>query len=61
MQWGAQWRSWLRHSATSRKVSVSIPDGVIEIFYLHNSSSPTMILGSTQPLTEMSKEGKAVP
>jgi len=23
-----QWRSWFRHYATSRKVAVSIPDGV---------------------------------
>jgi hypothetical protein len=33
----------------------SIPDGVTEIFYWHNSSGRTMALGSTQPLTEMSK------
>ena len=26
------WRSWLRHCATSRKVAVSIPDGVIGFF-----------------------------
>ena len=26
---GTQWRSWLRHCATSRKVAGSIPDGVI--------------------------------
>jgi len=26
-----QWRSWLRHWATSRKVAGSIPDGAIEI------------------------------
>jgi len=30
---GAQWRSWLRHCATSRKVAGSIPVGVIGIFY----------------------------
>jgi len=30
------WRSWLRHCATSRKVSGSIPEGVIFIdFRLH--------------------------
>jgi hypothetical protein len=23
--WGTRWRSWLRHSATSRKVAGSIP------------------------------------
>ena len=33
----------------------SIPGGVIEIFHLHNPSGRTMALGSTQPLTEMSK------
>ena len=27
-----RWRSWLRHCAISRKVAVSIPDGVIGIF-----------------------------
>ena len=26
---GTQWRSWLRHCATSRKVAGSMPDGVI--------------------------------
>jgi len=30
---GTQWRSWLRHCATSRKVVGSIPDGVIGIFH----------------------------
>jgi hypothetical protein len=30
---GTQWRSWLRHCATSRKVAGSIPDGVIGIFH----------------------------
>jgi phage anti-repressor protein len=30
---GTRWRSWLRHRATSRKVAVSIPVGVIEIFH----------------------------
>ena len=38
----------MRHSATSRKVAGSIPNGVNDIF------SRTMALGSTQPLTEMS-------
>jgi hypothetical protein len=46
--------SWLRHCATSWKVSGSIPDGVIGIFHWHNPSGCTMALGSTQPLTEMS-------
>jgi hypothetical protein len=47
-------RSWLRHCATSRTVTGSIPDGVIAIFHLHNPSGRTMTLGLTQPLTEMS-------
>jgi hypothetical protein len=51
---GTRWYSWLRHCATSRKVAVSIPDGVTGIFYLYNLSGHTMALGSTQPLTEMS-------
>jgi hypothetical protein len=44
----------LRHCATNRKVTGSIPDGVIGIFHRHNPSGCTMVLGSTQPLTEMS-------
>jgi hypothetical protein len=32
----------------------SIPDEVIGFFNLPNPSSRTMVLGSTQPLTEMS-------
>jgi len=52
--WGTRWRSWLRHCATSRKVAGSIPDGVTEIFHWHNPSGRTMVLGSTQPLTEVS-------
>jgi len=46
--------SWLRHCATSLKVAVSIPDGVIAIFHRHIPSGRTMSLGLTQPLTEMS-------
>jgi hypothetical protein len=42
---------WFRCCATNRKVAGSIPDGVIEFFYGHNSSDRTMALGSTQPLT----------
>jgi len=38
---GTRWCSWLRHSATGRKVAGSISDGVTGIFL-------------TQPLTEMS-------
>jgi hypothetical protein len=43
-----------RHYATSWKVAGSIPDEVIGFFNLSNPSSHTMVLGSTQPLTEMS-------
>ena len=49
-----RWRSWLRHCATCRKVAGSVPDGVIEIFHLHNPFDRTMALDLTQPLTEMS-------
>jgi hypothetical protein len=52
--WGTRWRSWLRHSATSREVAGSIPDGVTGIFYWPNPSGRSMTLGLTQPLTEMS-------
>jgi hypothetical protein len=41
------------HYATSRKVAGSIPDEV-DFFNLPNPSSHTMVMGSTQPLTEMS-------
>ena len=59
---GTRRRSWLMHYATSRKVARSIPDGVTGIFHSHNPSARTMALGSTQPLTEMSKgKGKGVP
>jgi hypothetical protein len=44
----------LRHYATNRQVAGSIPDGVIGIFQWHNPAGRTMVLGSTQPLTEMS-------
>ena len=49
-----RWRSWLRHCATSRMVGGSIPDGVTGIFYWHNPSGRTMVLGLTQPPTEVS-------
>ena len=49
---------WLRHYATDRQVAGSIPDGVIGIFQCHNPSGCTMALGSTQPLTDMSKKLK---
>jgi hypothetical protein len=50
-----RWHSRLRHCATNKKVAGSIPDGVTGILHWHNSSGRTMDLGSTQPLTEMSK------
>jgi hypothetical protein len=37
-----------------RKVAGSIPDDVIGIFHWHNPFGRTMVLGSIQPLTEMS-------
>ena len=45
---GTQWRCWLRHCATSRKVAGSIPDSIIGIFHWHNPSGRTVALGSTQ-------------
>jgi hypothetical protein len=56
-QGGTRYRSWFRHYATTRKFAVSIPDEVIGFFNLPNSSSRTMALGSTPPLTEMSTRG----
>jgi hypothetical protein len=44
---------WLRYCATNRKVTGSIPDGVIGIFHRNNPSDRTMALGSTQPLQEI--------
>jgi hypothetical protein len=40
--------------AISRKVAVSVPDGVVEIFLWHNPFGCTMVLESTQPLAETS-------
>jgi hypothetical protein len=40
-------------SSTGWKVAGSIPDGVIDICYWRNPSGSTVVLGSTQPLTEM--------
>ena len=45
-------QQWLRCCATNRKVSGSIPDGVIGIFHRHNPSDRTTALESTQRLTE---------
>jgi len=47
------WRSRLRHSATRRRVTGSIPDWVMGIFLWLNPSGRNMAVGSTQPLTEM--------
>jgi hypothetical protein len=44
---GTQWRRWLRHCATSRKVAGSIPDGVTEIFHRHNPPVRTVARAST--------------
>jgi hypothetical protein len=43
-----------RHHATSQKVAGSIPDEVTALFSWPNTSSRTMVLISTQPLTEIS-------
>jgi hypothetical protein len=51
---GTQWRSFLMHCATSRKVPGSIPDGFADIFHWSNPSDLIMSAGPTQPLTEMS-------
>jgi hypothetical protein len=56
---GTRWCGWLRHCATSRKVAGSIQNGVIGIFHW-DPFGRTMALGSTQPLTEMSKGGRCV-
>jgi hypothetical protein len=46
--------SWLGQYATSQKITGSIPDEVTGFLNLLNPSSRTMVLGSIQPLTEMS-------
>ena len=45
---------YLENCDTSRKVVSSVPDGVIGIFHLLNTSKSTMGLRSTQPLREVS-------
>jgi hypothetical protein len=40
--------------ATNRKEAGSIPSGFIGVFHYNNPSSRTMVMGLTQPLTEMS-------
>jgi hypothetical protein len=47
-------RTWLRHYAASLKVLDMIPDEVIEFFNWLNPTNLTMVLGSTEPPTEMS-------
>jgi hypothetical protein len=44
----------MKHYATSRRAMGSIPDEVIGFLNWTNTSSRTMALGSTRPLTEMS-------
>jgi hypothetical protein len=52
--WGTRWHSWLRHCATSRKVAVSIPNGVIGIFHWLNPSGRNMAPESSPHLTKLS-------
>ena len=47
-------RKILKLLFTSRKIAVSIPNGVIGIFNWLNPSGRTVVLGSTLPVTEMS-------
>ena len=44
---------WLRCCVTNRKVAGSIPAGVSGFFIELDPSNRTVVLGSTQPLTEM--------
>jgi len=46
--------SWLKHCATSRELTGSIPDCVIGNFHWHNPSGRTVALGLTQPVIVMS-------
>ena len=50
-----RWSSWMRHWATSRKVAGSIPGGVTDVFHSIIPSDYILLMGSNQPLTEMSK------
>jgi hypothetical protein len=45
---------WLRHSATIMMEAGPIRNGVVGIFHLYNPSGRTMVMVSTQPLTDMS-------
>jgi hypothetical protein len=51
---------WLKHCAKSRKFAGSIPDGITGIFHWHNPSGRTMVLGLTQPLTDMSSRNNSL-
>jgi len=42
---GARWRSCLMHWATSRKVAIPIPDGVIGIIHWRSPSGRTRLWG----------------
>jgi hypothetical protein len=52
--WGPGVVQWLRHCATSRKVTGSFPSGVTGFFSDIFTSDRNMALGSTQPLVKMS-------
>ena len=54
---GTTRRSWLRHCATSGKVAVSIPYGVIGVFHSRNHYGHTMFLESTQTITKINISG----
>jgi hypothetical protein len=49
---GKRQRSWFRHCATNRKFAASNPDEVTEFFNSPNHYILTVVLGSTQSLTE---------
>jgi hypothetical protein len=50
---------WMRHgNATCRKVAGSNPDYVIRFFNWPNPFSSNVVLGSTQPLTEMNTRNR---
>jgi len=56
--WGNAVAQWLSYCATNRRIAGSIPDGVIGSFHSHNPSDRTMALGSTQPVTDVSRVEK---
>jgi hypothetical protein len=55
---GEKWRSW-RHCATSIKVALSIPDGVIKVFRSLSPCGSAIALWKNQPLREMSTRGSS--